>query len=160
MALKMKKKEVSTEAVWVPFDEDTKIQLVGSDQPEYQLALERARRRLQRNDAQFAEGAVGVVSGEKTELQTQAMLLSHFVVKDWEGVQDEEGNKLSFTPDAAADIMLAEHSFFLFVLRESGKIAAQAKGELEETVEKPSPASPGKGNGRAKPKNESSSTNA
>jgi len=152
MALKMKKKEVSTEAVWVPFDEDTKIQLVGSDQPEYQLALERARRRLRNNDARFEEGVVGVLTGEKTESETQAMLLSHFVVKDWEGVQDEDGNKLNFTPDAAAEIMLAEPAFFLFVLRESAKIAAEARGELEETVEKPSPASTGKKSGQAKQK--------
>lgn len=160
MALQLKKTAKSADSKWVEFDKDTKILLVGIDTPAYQIALERARRRLRNNDSRFVEGDVGIVDGEKTENETQAMLLSHFVVKDWSGVLDEDGNPLQYSPQVAADIMLADPAFFLFVLKESGKIAAEAKEELAETVEKPQPASSGKKNGPAKPKNEDSSTTA
>lgn len=160
MALQLKKTPKSADSKWVEFDEDTKILLVGTDNPAYQVALERARRRLRNNDSRFGEGDVGIVDGEKTENETQAMLLGNFIVKDWSGVLDEEGNTLNYEPQIAADIMLADPAFFLFVLKEAGKIADEAKKELVETVGKPSPASSGKKNGPGKAKSESSSTAA
>jgi hypothetical protein len=161
MALKMTKKESpSTAAKWVQFDDDTKIQLVGLDNAEYQVAMERMRRRIQRNDSQFDEGDVGVIAGERTEHQNQCMLLSRFILKDWAGVQDAEGNPLKFTPDVAADLLEANIEFFIFVLRESGKISAEARAELAQTVGKSSPASSGKRSGPAKPRKGAQSTSA
>lgn len=160
MALKLKKQPINTEALWVEFDKDTKIQMVGIDHPHYQIALERARRRLRNNDTKFEEGNVGVIDGEKNETETQAQLLSNFIVKGWTGVEDADGNPLEFAPDVCAEIMLADPKFYLFVLQQSSKISADAKLELQETLEKSSPASTGKKSGQAKLKNESSSTNA
>lgn len=160
MALKLKKQPINTEASWVEFDKDTKIQMVGIDHPHYQIALERARRRLRNNDTKFEEGNVGVIDGEKNESETQAMLLSNFIVKGWSGVEDADGNPLEFSADACAEIMTADPTFFLFVLQQASKISTDAKQELQETLEKSSPATPGKENGRAKQKSESSSITA
>lgn len=157
MALKLKKQPINTEASWVEFDKDTKIQMVGIDHPHYQIALERARRRLRNNDTKFEEGNVGVIDGEKNESETQAMLLSNFIVKGWSGVEDADGNPLEFSADACAEIMTADPTFFLFVLQQASKISTDAKQELKETLEKPSAATSGKKSGQAKPKNESSS---
>lgn len=160
MALKMTKKDPVSGDQWVPFDEETKILLSGIVNDAYQVALERMRRRLQRNDAQFSEGEVGVVDGERTEHQNHCLLLAHFIVQGWEGVLDGDGNPLKFSPTAAAELLDANIDFFVFVLREAGKISAQAKAELEETVGKPSPASGGKESGQAKRTKGAQSTNA
>lgn len=161
MALQLgKKKAAAAGEQWKEFDKDTKVLLAGIDNGEYQIGLERMRRRLVRNDSRFEEGEVGVVAGEKTEHQNHAMLLSHFIVKDWTGVLDSEGAPIKYSPSVAAELLETNIEFFIFVLRESGKISAANAEELEETVGKPSPASSGKESGRAKPKSGARSTSA
>lgn len=161
MALKLvKKTEPVSNDKWFDFDKDTKILLAPIDTPEYQIALERARRRLRRNDEQFTEGTVGVVSGEKTEHQNHCMLLSHFILKDWEGAQDDEGNPLKYTPAIGAQMIETNVDFFIFVLKNAAEFAAENKGELAETVEKPWSGSTGKGSGAAKRKSAGPSTPA
>jgi hypothetical protein len=161
MALRMTQKESPSSAEnWVVFDEETKILLLGLDSAEYQVAMERMRRRIQRNDAQFNEGDVGVIAGERTEHQNQCMLLSHFIVKDWVGVQDADGNPLKFTPNVAADLLEANIEFFIFVIREAGKVSADARAELAETVGKPLPALSGKESGRGKARKGAPSSSA
>jgi hypothetical protein len=161
MALKLvKKTEPVSNDKWFNFDKDTKILLAPIDTPEYQIALERARRRLRRNDEQFTEGTVGVVSGEKTEHQNHCMLLSHFILKDWDGAQDDEGNPLKYTPAIGAEMLDGNVDFFIFVLKNAAEFAAENKGELAETVEKPSTGSTGKGSGAGKRRSAEPSTNA
>ena len=160
MALKLKKKEPTQDGEkWVDFDADTKVLLAGTDNVEYRVALERHNRRIQRNDARFGEGQVGVVEGELTDLQNHAMLLGNFIVKDWKGVQDEEGNELKYSPTAAAQLLESNVDFLLFTLRGGAAVTAEKEEELAETVKKPSTGSSGKKTGRAA-KNESSSINA
>ena len=160
MALKLKKKEFAQDgAKWVDFDAETKVLLAGTDNIEYRVALERHNRRVQRNDARFGEGQVGVVEGELTDLQNHAMLLAHFIVKDWKGVQDDEGRELEFSTDVAAELLETNTDFLLFVLRGGTKVAAEAEQELAETLGKPSSGSSGRKTGRGA-KNESSSTSA
>ncbi|KOX63858.1 hypothetical protein AA303_17320 [Pseudomonas psychrophila] len=160
MALKLKKKDsIQDGAKWVDFDADTKVLLAGTDNIEYRVALERHNRRVQRNDARFGEGQVGVVEGELTDLQNHAMLLAHFIVKDWKGVQDDEGCELEYSAGAAAELLESNVEFLLFVLQGGTKVAAEAEQELAETLGKPSTGSSGRKTGRAV-KSESSSINA
>ena len=161
MALKLvKKNAAASQTKWVDFDEDTKVLLAGIDTPEYQIALERMRRLLRNNDAKFDEGSVGVVAGEKTEHENHCMLLSNFILKDWDGAQDEEGNPIKYTPAIGAQMLEGDVDFFIFVLKQASTFTDENKEELAETVEKPQPASSGKKNGPGKPKSESSSTAA
>ncbi|WP_321837829.1 hypothetical protein [Pseudomonas kulmbachensis] len=160
MTLKLKKKDpVQAGAKWVDFDAETKVLLAGTDNIEYRVALERHNRRVQRNDARFGEGQVGIVEGELTDLQNHAMLLGHFIIRDWKGVQDDEGNELEYSTGAAAELLESNVEFLLFVLRGGTKVAAEAEKELVETVGKPSTGSSGRKTGRAA-KSESSSTSA
>lgn len=161
MALQLTKKApMSGEARWVPFDKDTKVLLAGIDSPEYQVGLERSRRRLQRNDARFEEGQVGVVAGEKTEYQNHCMLLANFIVKDWSGALDEKGNPLAYSADTAAELLESSVDFFLFVLREAGRTAVELNEELSDSVGKPSLGSSGKKSGVGKQKSVAPSTGA
>lgn len=150
MALQMSKKaQVVAGAKWVDFDADTRVLLAGTDNIEYRVALERYQRRVARNDAKFGEGSVGVVTGEVTDLQNHAMLLGQYIVKDWKGVLDEEGNELAYSQAAAAQLIEGNVEFLLFALRGGAKVAAEAEEELVDTVGKQSPASNGKRTGRA-----------
>ncbi|WP_047297597.1 hypothetical protein [Pseudomonas fluorescens] len=161
MALQLgKKKPAIAGERWAKFDDDTKILLASIDNPEYQVALERMRRRIHRNDARFEEGQVGVVAGEMTEHQNHAMLLSHFIVKDWEGVLDADGNPIKYSPPVAAELLETNVEFFVFVLREGAAAANDAAEERAESVGKPSAASSGKASGAAKAKSAARSTRA
>lgn len=151
MALKLSKKTEAVSATkWLDYDADTKIEVAGLDNPEYQVALERARRRLRKNDDQFEQGDVGVVAGEKTEHSTQCMLMSHFILKDWSGAQDENGNPLKYTPAVGAQMLEGDVEFFLFVLKGAADFSAESKQELEEIAGKPSPALNGSANSAGK----------
>jgi hypothetical protein len=153
MALRLTKKDQNTsESKWVAYDDDTKVLLARIDNPEYAVALERERRKLRNADAQFGVGVVGVIDGEKTETQTQYKLLSQFVIKDWAGAQDADGNPLAYSAVVAEQMLDANIEFFLFVLSESGNAAIEAKKALDETVGKSLPASSGKKSGAAKQK--------
>lgn len=150
MALQLKKKDQNTsETKWVDYDKDTKVLLARIDNPEYQVALERERRKLRNADAQFDHGHVGIVAGETTESQTQYKLLSQFIVKDWAGVQDAAGNPLPYSQEAGEQMLDANLEFFLFVLRESGNATIEAQKALAETVGKSLPASSGSESGAA-----------
>ena len=153
MALRLTKKDQNTaETKWVDYDDDTKVLLARIDNPEYAVALERERRKLRNADAQFGTGVVGVIDGEKTETQTQYKLLSQFIVKDWAGVQDADGNPLPYTPEVGEQMLDANFGFFMFVLREASASALEAQKALAETVGKSSPASSGKRSGAARQK--------
>lgn len=137
MALQLKKKDQNTsETKWVEYDADTKVLLARIDNPEYAVALERERRKLRNADAQFDHGKVGIVAGETTESQTQYKLLSRFIVKDWAGVLDADGNPLSYGQEVGEQMLEANLEFFLFVLREASASALEAQKALAETVGK------------------------
>lgn len=137
MALKLKSRQAQRESVkWMEFDKDTKVLLASTDNTEYRVAMERHVRRMQRNDDRFAEGEVGVVDGELTDLQSHAMLLARFVLKDWEGVQDEDGNRLNYSPEAAAQLLEFNPEFLLFVLLKGKEVASDDEKEQDETLEK------------------------
>lgn len=149
MALKLKKTDSSKngEARWEEFDKDTKVLLMPLDNQQYQIALERMRRRMARNDAQFAEGAVGVIEGEKSEHDNHCLLLASFIVQDWQGAEDENGKPLAYSEEACTQMLCGDTVFFYFVLRRAAAIAADNRAELEEIKGKQSPASNGSGNG-------------
>jgi hypothetical protein len=150
MALRLTKKDQNTaETKWVDYDDDTKVLLARIDNPEYQVARERERRKLRNADAQFGVGVVGVIDGETTEHETQCRLLSQFIVKDWAGVLDADDNPLPYSAEVAEQMLDANLGFFLFVLREASALALEAQQDLVETVGKSSPASSGKKSGAA-----------
>ncbi|MCS4284409.1 hypothetical protein M2396_002705 [Pseudomonas sp. BIGb0278] len=149
MALKLKKTESSKngEARWEEFDKDTKVLLMPLDNQQYQIALERMRRRLARNDAQFLEGQVGVLEGEKSEHDNHCQLLASFIIKDWQGAEDENGKALAYNEAIGAEMLRGDSDFFYFALRRASTIAAENRQELDEIKGKSLPDSSGKPSG-------------
>ncbi|HEJ1056918.1 TPA: hypothetical protein SLP05_004538 [Pseudomonas putida] len=156
MALKLKKIDTtkSSEARWEEFDADTKVLLMPLDNQQYQIALERMRRRLARNDAQFGQEAVGVIEGEKSEHDNHCLLLASFIVQDWQGAQDENGKPLAYSENTCAEMLRGDSDFFYFVLRRAAAIAADNRKEQDEIKGKQSPASSGSGSGASEQQSE------
>ncbi|MCO8166832.1 hypothetical protein NJC40_03445 [Pseudomonas sp. 21LCFQ02] len=150
MALKKQKQVKHTDAKWVDFDEDTKIQIASIDNPAYQVALARARREINRNDSNFGISAPGIIEGEKAEYDVQCRLVGHHIIRDWSGVLDEDGNPLPFSLDNAEALLLGTPEAFLFVFKAAQEYATELRGELEETLGKSSPAGSGKPSSAAK----------
>lgn len=160
MALQMKKtaSHSSNDARWEDYDKDTKVLIKPADDESYQIALERMRRRLARNDDRFGEGAIGVIAGERSEYENHCMIVASFLLKDWQGALDENGSAIPYTEAVGAEMMRGNTDFFLFVLRRAAALAAENKGELAEIEGKPSPATGGKPSGAAKPRKKAGST--
>lgn len=156
MALKLKKIDntKNAEARWEEFDADTKILLMPLDNQQYQIALERMRRRLVRNDAQFGQDTVGVIEGEKTEHDNHCLLLASFIVKDWQGAQDENGKPLAYSENTCTEMLCGDADFFYFVLRRAAAIAADNRAEQDEIKGKPLSGTGGNANGDIEPKSE------
>ncbi|MBD8493830.1 hypothetical protein [Pseudomonas syringae] len=150
MALKLKKKDQAknAEARWFDFDSETKILLMPLDNQGYQIALERMRRRLVRNDAVFQEGQVGIVDGERTEHENHCALLANFILTDWTGAQDESGNPLKYDPEAGAAMMEEDIVLFGFVLDKASTLAKENREERDEALGKQSIATDGKASGQ------------
>ncbi|WP_122252824.1 hypothetical protein [Pseudomonas savastanoi] len=151
MALKLKNKElVDTAAKWFDFDKETKVLLVSLDNTEYQIAMERMRRRVARNDAQFQEGDIGIIQGEKTEYANHCLAIASFLLKGWTGAVDGEGNEIEYTAQVGAQMLEDNIDLFIFVLDHCAELAASKKDEQVETLEKPLPASSGKASGQGR----------
>lgn len=138
MALKLKKTDTakSAEARWERYDEDTEVLLMPLDNQQYQVALERMRRQLARSDANFSEGKVGVVPGEKTEHEKHCLLLATFILQDWKGAVDEAGKPIGYGEQVGNEMLRGDTDFFVFVINRAAAIAADNRVEREEVVGK------------------------
>lgn len=129
---------------WVKYDGDTEVLLRSLDDNLYQIGLARARRQINKSDAQFKTGVVGVAEGEISEHSYQCKLLSQYIIKDWRGANDAQGRAVKYSPEAGEATLAASIEFFLFVIKSAGEIAADAEKERSEAVGKSSPATDGK----------------
>lgn len=138
MALQIKQTNAqkSPDARWFDYDADTKVLLNPLDSEAYQIALERMRRRLARNDEKFGEGSIGVIEGEKSEHENHCMLLATFILKGWQGALDTAGKEIGYSEEIGTQMLRGDAEFFLFVLRSAAKFAEENRAELAEIVEK------------------------
>ncbi|MNN80022.1 hypothetical protein D3C81_1967150 [compost metagenome] len=97
---------------------------------------------------------MGVIEGERTEHDSHCMLLAQFIVRDWQGAQDETGKPLAYSEAVGADMLRGDIDFFLFAIRRAAAIAADNKTELDEIRGKQSAASSGSEAGASEPKSE------
>lgn len=128
---------------WVRFDEETEVLLRSLDDKLYQIGLARARRQINKSDAKFKTGEVGVAEGEISEHAYQCKLLSQYIIKGWRGAKDAQGRAVKYSPEAGEATLAASIEFFLFVIKSASEIAADAEKERSELVGKSSTATDG-----------------
>lgn len=138
MAFQIKKPaQVNAEARWEKIDNSgAEVLLMPLDNPDYTIGYERLRRRLFKNDAQFGEGEIGVVSGERSEHEGHCLLLANFVIKDWKGALDESGKPIQYTVDNGVAMLKGDPEFFLFTLQKASQLAKDNKEEFSEALGK------------------------
>lgn len=147
MALVLSKQDpLATSERWEDFDSSTRIKLRSIDNPQYQVAVGRMRRIVDGFDAK-AEGQPIAVEGERSFYHLQAQALAKYVILDWDGVVDEEGEKVAYTPEAAERLLVANIEFFMWVVNKSTAIATERTKKTEESVGKSSRGGSGKGSG-------------
>ncbi|MFA1602345.1 hypothetical protein ACDW82_01675 [Alcaligenes faecalis] len=157
MALRINRQEpAATHERWEDYDEDVSFKLAGLDTEAYQIALERARRLIAREDAGQRLTAINVSGNDVREHDVQCQLLGRYIIKDWKGeILDDAGGVVPYSAEGAAKLLASNTDLFVWVIATAAQVAAGAQKEVTETVEKPSPGSNGKKNGPGKAKSES-----
>ncbi|MDK7586224.1 hypothetical protein QP575_10355 [Alcaligenes faecalis subsp. phenolicus] len=157
MALRINRQEpAATHERWEDYDEDVSFKLAGLDTEAYQIALERARRLIAREDAGQRLASINVSGNDVREHDVQCQLLGRYIIKDWKGdILDDAGDAVPYSPEGAAKLLSSNTDLFVWVIATAAQVAAGAQKEVKETVEKPSPGSSGKKNGPGKARSES-----
>lgn len=157
MALTINRQEpAATHERWEDFDEDVSFKLAGLDTEAYQIALERARRLIAREDAGQRLTSISVSGNDVREHDVQCQLLGRYIIKDWKGeILDDAGDAVPYSPEGAAKLLASNTDLFVWVIATAAQVAAGAQKEVQETVEKPSPGTSGKKSGPGKAKRES-----
>jgi len=157
MALRINCQEsAATHERWEDYDEDVSFKIAGLDTDAYQIALERARRLIAREDAGQRLTAISVSGNDVREHDVQCQLLGRYIIKDWKGeILDDAGDAVPYSPEGATKLLSGSTDLFIWVIATAAQVAAGAQKEVQETVEKPSPGTSGKKSGPGKVKSES-----
>lgn len=146
MALKLKKVDTSKslEAQWCDYGDGVQAQIMPLDNPQYAIALAREVRKQNKADSYFQGDQVGVLDGEKTEIETLRQLTARFLLLDWQGATDENDKPLAYNSVIGELMFAGDPDFFEFVRAESLRIAKENGEEASEIQGKPSSDSSGK----------------
>lgn len=157
MALTINRQEpAATHERWEDFDEDVSFKLAGLDTETYQIALERARRLIAREDAGQRLASINVSGNDVREHDVQCQLLGRYIIKDWKGeILDDVGSSVPYSPEGAAKLLSGNTDLFVWVIATAAQVAAGAQKEVQETAEKLSPGTSGKKSGPGKAKSAS-----
>ena len=157
MALKINRLEsVLSQERWEDYTDDVSFKLTRLDTEAYQIALERVRRLIAREDAGQSLSAILVSDSDVREHDIQCQLLGRYIVRDWKGqIQDEAGRQVPYSPENAATLLSGDSDLFTWVLLHAAQLAKEAQEEAKETVEKSLPGSSGKKNGPGQAKSAS-----
>lgn len=87
-------KTAEAEGAWVALDEGLRVKIVRANHPE----ARKMRRRLEKPYQAMRE----VPEAAQEKITTQ--IIARVILKDWEGVTDEKGKAIPFSPDAAEKV--------------------------------------------------------
>jgi hypothetical protein len=121
---------------WFNFDETTRVKVAGIDENKYQIAVERARRLIAESDAKQSLHNISVSDADTTEFDVQCQLIAKFLIRDWDGVVNEDGNQAEFSAGAAEKLLKSNVAFFAWVLEKSTLVAIEKKADVAQIKKK------------------------
>jgi hypothetical protein len=121
---------------WFNFDETTRVKVAGIDENKYQIAVERARRLIAESDAKQSLHNISVSDADTTEFDVQCQLIAKFLIRDWDGVVNEDGNQAEFSAWAAEKLLKSNVAFFAWVLEKSTLVAIEKKADVAQIKKK------------------------
>ncbi|MCL1161497.1 hypothetical protein L2728_06295 [Shewanella chilikensis] len=121
---------------WFNFDETTRVKVAGIDENKYQIAVDRARRLITKSDARQSLHNISVSDADTTEFDVQCQLMAKFLIRDWDGVVNEDGSEAEFSAEAAEKLLKSNAAFFAWVLEKSTVVAIEKKADLAQVKKK------------------------
>lgn len=141
---------------WEDYGDGVSFKLAGIDTEAYQIALERARRLIAREDAGQTLASIQVSATDVREHDVQCQLLARYIIKDWKGpILDDADKVVPYSQEGAVKLLSSNLDLFAWVIAKAAQVTADFQQETKETVGKPSPATSGKKSGQARAKSES-----
>jgi hypothetical protein len=122
--------ETQTEGLWREIDDGAaKLKIARFNNPEHQAYL----RRLREENAKLLENPDSEESQTKlNEIASKAM--AAHILKDWEGIQDEEGNDLPYSKEAAYQLLSDYEEFSNLVFSLSTDVEQYRKYKEADAV--------------------------
>lgn len=140
MALTVKKKTVP-DAQWSDFKRSgetlARFLIRPLSDARYQVAVERNQLGLRSDGFDIAD----IPENAKSWLQRDAEAAAYYLIADWEGLEDEGGNAIAYTPERAAEILMMADvglELWAWVKAEAARIEEEAENDAAEMVKKPS----------------------
>lgn len=121
---------------WFNFDETTRVKVAGIDENKYQIAVDRARRLITQSDSRQSLHNISVSDADTTEFDVQCQLMAKFLIRDWDGVVNEDGSEAEFSAEAAEKLLKSNAAFFAWVLEKSTVVAIEKKADVAQIKKK------------------------
>lgn len=121
---------------WFNFDETTRVKVAGIDENKYQIAVDRARRLITQSDARQSLHNISVSDADTTEFDVQCQLMAKFLIRDWDGVVNEDGSEAEFSAEAAEKLLKSNAAFFAWVVEKSTLVAIEKKADVAQIKKK------------------------
>lgn len=146
MALKVAKVEKDTVAntplTWVSWEHGASFEIYGINNPLYRLAVDRLDIRITQEDLLNLNEASPTVN-------TQIGIVGKYLVNDWQGVTDEDGEALELNPENFENLILNYPDLFGWILKQSVEIQRKHYVDLDKVKKKSQTATNGKSNTKA-----------
>lgn len=156
MALKIKTFTDDFDARWFDYQDGIALKIASIDKDEYRIGVERARRIIERKEVRLDLYNLDIDAQDRSERDIQAELLGRFIIVDWKGdIEDESGNKVAYSPEAAVSLLRSVPGLVPWVIARAFEVSVDLAEEQKEIVGKSSSVSSGKGSGANKLKSES-----
>ena len=126
----------SSKEEWFDFDKEGNIsfKIAPLDNDKYAVAFDKYRRHIMNQDNSNLD--LDVKDGEMSEAQVQCYLFAHYVLKDWKGITDENGEAMPFNPDMAYQLLKGNTDVFLFLFEKANESTVAAQKSKEEIAKK------------------------
>ena len=133
MIIKKREKQTvaQTPCQWVDYRDGASFELYGWSHPLYVQAYIKLGIREAKEDLLN-------LSEDANSIEQYALIIGQYLVKDWKGIKDEDGEDLECTADHFVDLLTAEEGLMGWILDKSREIQEQHANSVVETKKKPS----------------------
>lgn len=133
MIIKKREKQTveQTPCQWVDYRDGVSFELYGLSHPLYVQAYIKLGIREAKEDLLN-------LSEDANSIEQYALIIGQYLVKDWKGIKDEDGEDLECTADHFVDLLTAEEGLMGWILDKSREIQEQHANSVVETKKKPS----------------------
>jgi len=121
-------------AQWKKFNDLVSFKVEPLDNDSYQIGFNKYVRYLKAQDNKVLN--LDVAENEMSEASVQCELFAKYILTDWKGITDEDGEEVEYSIDMAFQMLKSNTDVFLFVFEASNNLEADVNEEKNSTVKK------------------------